>query len=95
MTAVSSGPASTPAPQLAEGRWIWRRLYVFATTFGLWSLLQVSVAQAPAAAMPGLARDLMHLMALMLVLYLVAPSAQHLVEILATLKLRLATGGRA
>lgn len=82
-------------PGLAEGRWLWRRLYVFVTTGGLWWLLLDAVGKAPATALPELARDLMHLLALVLVLYLVAPSAQHLVEILASLKLRLATGGRA
>lgn len=83
-----------PVPGMAEGKWLWRRLYVFASTGALWGLLAALVARAPAAAAPGMARDLMHLLALVLVLYLVAPSAQHLIEVLGTLKLRLTGGAR-
>lgn len=82
-------------PRLAEGRWLWRRLYVFATSAGLWSLVAIGLDRAPIEAIAGLTRDLMGLLALVLVLYLVAPSAQQLLELVATLKLRLASGGRA
>jgi hypothetical protein len=32
-------PAKPVAPLLAEGRWLWRRLYVFATSAAAWLLL--------------------------------------------------------
>jgi hypothetical protein len=73
---------------LAEGRWLWRRLFVFGVTFGLWRLLAEAVARAPAADLRPLAQHLIGLLALVLVLYLVAPTAQQLVELAATMRLR-------
>jgi hypothetical protein len=81
-------------PALAEGRWLWRRLYVFGGSFALWALLSRAVERTEAAALPSVARGLMSLLALMLVLYLVAPTAQQLVAMLAELKLRLSAGER-
>ncbi len=77
--------APTPA-SLAEGRWLWRRLYVFATSGGAWLLLDRLIALTPPEAAPRLAQGLMGLLALTLVLYLVAPTAQQLIVGLATLK---------
>jgi uncharacterized BrkB/YihY/UPF0761 family membrane protein len=51
-------------PLMAEGRWFWRRLFVFGVSLGL--------------------------LALVLVLYLVAPTAQQILEMLAHVKLRMA-----
>lgn len=82
----------SPMP-LAEGRWLWRRLYVFAVSLALWRLLASVIARAPVEALPGLANGLMTLLALTLVLYLVAPTAQQLVALFANLRLRLAGGG--
>ena len=82
------------APPLAEGRWLWRRLYVFVASLGLWGLLAVIVRATPPPALPRVADGVMSLLALLLVLYLVAPTAQQLVELLANLKLRLGTGDR-
>lgn len=82
-------------PPLAEGRWLWRRLFVFAASFGLWALLALVVRRTGAADLPRVADGLMGLLALLLVLYLVAPTAQQLVELLANLRLRLVTGERA
>lgn len=79
---------------LAEGRWLWRRLYVFAASAGLWFLLARAVGRTPAADLPRVADGLMGLIALMLVLYLVAPTAQQMIAMLANLRLRLAAGGR-
>lgn len=85
MTASStSGP-----PLLAEGRWLWRRLYVFATSGAAWLLLDRLIATAPPAAAPRLAQGLMALLALILVVYLVAPTAQQLISTLAVLRPRL------
>lgn len=81
-------------PPLAEGRWLWRRLYVFAASTALWALLAVCVRRTMPTQLPQIAEGLMGLLALLLVLYLVAPTAQQLVELLANLKLRLGTGGR-
>jgi uncharacterized membrane protein YfcA len=78
---------------LAEGRWFWRRLYVFASSAAAWSLLSWAVSRTSPDQMAAVARGLMALLALVLVLYLVAPSAQQIVSILADLRLRLA-GGR-
>ena len=77
---------------LAEGRWLWRRLYVFVGSLGLWALLARTVETAPPEALLPLARGLMGLLALVLSLYLVAPTAQQLVELTAHLRLRLDAG---
>ncbi|MNS83329.1 hypothetical protein D3C72_1171130 [compost metagenome] len=47
------------------------------------------------ADLPRVADGLMGLIALMLVLYLVAPTAQQMIAMLANLRLRLAAGGKA
>lgn len=78
---------------LAEGRWFWRRLFVFGTSGGLWLLLAWVVGRCPPAYLPRVAEGLMGLLALMLVLYLVAPTAQQIVSVVADLRLRL-LGGR-
>jgi hypothetical protein len=83
----------TPIPPLAEARWLWRRLYVFLASFALWGLLATAVERTEPAQMPRVAAGLMGLLALTLVLYLVAPTAQQLVALLANLRLRLAEGG--
>lgn len=77
---------------LAEGRWLWRRLYVFAASLGFWLLLYRIIGRAAPQQLPQIAAGLMGLIALMLVLYLVAPTAQQLVELMAHLRLRLSTG---
>ena len=79
---------------LPESGWVWRRAIVWAVTFGLWGLLALAISRAPTAAMEAIAAGLMKLLALVLVLYLVAPSAQQLVELLAALRLRLRVIGR-
>lgn len=63
-------------PALAEGRWFWRRLYVFASTLVFWSLLTWSVSRTAAEHMAQVARGLMWLLGLVIVVYLIAPSAQ-------------------
>lgn len=75
-----------PVPPLAEGRWLWRRLYVFASTAATWLLLDRLIAAVPPYAAPRLAEALMGLLALILVLYLVAPTAQQLIASLALLR---------
>ena len=89
-----SEPRPQTVPALAEGRWLWRRLYVFIVSFGLWTLLAFSVRRSDPGQLPQIAEGLMGLLALVLVLYLVAPTAQQILELLANLKLRLGTGGR-
>lgn len=80
---------------LAEGRWLWRRLYVFAASGGLWVLLAWAVRRVEPVAMARVAEGLMSLLGLLLVLYLVAPTAQQLIELIAQLRLRLSKeGGR-
>lgn len=77
MTGASS-PENRVSP-LAEGRWLWRRLYVFATTGAAWLLLWRLIPVIPAEAAPRLTEALMGLLALTMVLYLVAPTAHQLV----------------
>ena len=86
-------PNTQPPPPLAEARWLWRRLYVFAATLALWRLLASVIDRTTPEVMPRIADGLMSLLALTLVLYLVAPTAQQLVALLANLRLRLADGG--
>jgi len=74
---------------LAEGRWLWRRLYVFTTSGGLWLVLDRLAARVPPEAALRLAEGLMTLLALTLVLYLVAPTAQQLLTTVANLRARL------
>lgn len=81
-----------PIPPLAEARWLWRRLYVFVVSLALWRLLASAVERTEPAQLPRVAAGLMGLLALTLVLYLVAPTAQQLVALLANLRLRLAHG---
>ena len=78
---------------LAEGRWLWRRLHVFLVSAGLWLLLLRSLGRMPPDRLVHAADGLMGLLALTLVLYLMAPTAQQLAAMIAELKLRLA-GGR-
>lgn len=90
---MSGEPLPSPRP-LPEGQWLWRRLFVWAAALGLWGLLAASVGRAPAADQARLAEDLIALLGLVMVLYLVAPSAQQLVELAAALRLRLREGRR-
>lgn len=80
-------------PPLAEGRWLYRRLYAFLVSAGLWALLMRAVGRTPPEKLPQMADGLMGLLALILVLYLVAPTAQQLVALIANARLRLG-GGR-
>jgi hypothetical protein len=76
-------------PNMAERRWLWRRLYVFAVSLGVWALVWRAVGDAPAADQLAIVRGLVALQALVLTLYLVAPTAQQIVELLARLRLRM------
>jgi len=78
---------------LAEGRWLFRRLYAFAVSAGLWVLLMRTVGRMPPEMLPRMTDGLMGLLALILVLYLVAPTAQQLVALIANARLKI-TGGR-
>ena len=88
MTEPIETPAPNPAP-LAEGRWLWRRIYVFSISLGLWKLMADVVRGATPETLPRISDGLMALLALLLILYLVAPTAQQLLELMAELKLRL------
>lgn len=84
---------SDPLPP-AESRWLFRRLYVFASTGGLWLLLRDLIARAEAADLSRLIDGVLALQALVLVLYLVAPTAEQVIAVLAQLRLKPAGGGR-
>lgn len=86
---MTSSPDS-PSP-LAEGRWLWRRLFVFLTAAGLHHLLARALDRAGPEAAGRAVDGLMGLLALTLLLYLVAPTAQQLIALVAQLKL----GGRS
>ncbi|WP_374321713.1 hypothetical protein [Brevundimonas sp.] len=78
---------------LAEGRWLFRRLYAFAVSAGLWVVLMQVVGRMPPQMLPRTADGLMGLLALILVLYLVAPTAQQLIALSANARLGM-PGGR-
>ena len=82
-------PAGSQSPPLAEGRWLWRRIYVFSVSLGLWGLLAGIVRTATPETLPHLSDGLMGLLALLLILYLVAPTAEQLLELLADMQPRL------
>ena len=82
---MNSSSSNAPS-SLAEGRWLWRRFYVFATSGAAWLVLDRLIAVVPPEAAPRLAHALMALLALVLVLYLVAPTAQQLIASLALLR---------
>ncbi len=82
-------PGVDPQDPLPEGRWLWRRLIVFASVAAAYGLLFLAVRRALPEDMAGIARDLMILLGVILLFYLVAPSANQIAELLATLKLRL------
>lgn len=84
--APAPAPAENGVPPLAEGRWLWRRLYVFASSAVAWFLLDRLIALVPAEAAPRLVQGLMSLLALTMVLYLVAPTAQQLITSLRLLR---------
>lgn len=86
---IENTPQTPSPPPLAEAKWLWRRLYVFAASFALWRSLSAVVERTAPTALPEVAAGLMSLLALTLVLYLVAPTAQQLVALLADLRLRL------
>lgn len=65
----------------AEGQWLWRRLFVYLATLLLWALLREAILRAPIEHLPRLAEGLMGLIALMSLLYLVAPSAQQVLNL--------------
>ncbi|MCS6627161.1 hypothetical protein N0B44_30065 [Roseibacterium beibuensis] len=77
---------SAPPSPLAEGRWLWRRLYVFASTGAAWLLLDRLIALTPPEAALPLAKGLMALLALTMILYLVAPTAHQLIASLRSLR---------
>lgn len=89
----SETTAGSSVHALPEGRWFWRRLYVFSSTFALWALLRHAVTRTPADRLPQVTEGLIQLLALVLVLYLIAPSAQQLIEMLAAVRLRLPRRG--
>lgn len=82
-------PIPPTGPPLAEGRWLWRRVYVFGVSAGLWALLAGVVGAATPETLPRIADGLLGLLALVLVIYLVAPTTQQLIELFANLRLRL------
>lgn len=82
-----------PTPETAdraEGQWLWRRLFVYLATLLLWALLREVVLRVPLEQMPRVAEGLMGMIALMSVLYLVAPSAQQVLNLA-----QMRWGGRA
>lgn len=88
MTQATENQPTGVIPPLAEGRWLWRRIYVFAVSAGLWALLAAVIGAATPETLPRIADGLLGLLALVLVLYLVAPTTQQVIELLANLRLR-------
>ena len=65
----------------AEGQWLWRRLFVYLATLLVWVLLREAVLGTAPEQLPRVAEGLMGLLALMCLLYLVAPSAQQVMNL--------------
>lgn len=86
---MTTKTAPDAAGILAEGRWLWRRLYAFLTSAAAWVTLERLAADAPPEAAQELARHLILLLTLTVVLYLVGPTAQQLIAGASILK-----GGR-
>lgn len=84
---------NTQDASLAEGRWLWRRLFVFLTSLALWALVHRAIDRAPAEALAGIVEHLLMLIALITLLYLVAPTAQQLVAL--SLRFRVNVGERS
>lgn len=82
-------PGMDPQDPLPESKWFWRRLIVFLSVAAAYALLFLVVRSALAEDMAQIARELMILLGVILLFYLVAPSANQIAELLATLKLRL------
>lgn len=82
-------PGVDPQDPLPESKWFWRRLIVFLSVATAYGLLFLVVRSALAEDMAQIARELMILLGVILLFYLVAPSANQIAELLATLKLRL------
>lgn len=82
-------------PNMAEGRWLWRRLYVFAFSLGVWVLMDRAIARIEPADLPRAVQALATIQAMAAVLYLVAPSAQQIAGVIAQLRPRLGQGGAA
>jgi hypothetical protein len=87
MTEPNESAPAQPAP-LAEKRWLWRRIYVFSVSLGLGTLLAGIVRTATPETLPHISDGLMGLLALLLILYLVAPTAEQLIELAADLTRR-------
>jgi multisubunit Na+/H+ antiporter MnhG subunit len=79
-------PLSETVPPLAEGRWLWRRLFVFLTAAGLLRLLERVLDRMDAATAARAADGVLMLLGLTVVLYLVAPTAQQLIAFVAQLR---------
>lgn len=82
------------APAQAEGRWLWRRSFVYAASLGLGLILMRLTERADPGDLPMLVRAVTGLMALMAVLYLVGPTAQQLITLMAQLPLAKAMTGQ-
>ncbi|CAL1692382.1 hypothetical protein MMB232_02548 [Brevundimonas subvibrioides] len=83
-------PTSSP---LAEGRWLWRRLYAFLASCALLWLLANAIDRIEPEDLPPIASGLMGLLALTVILYLVAPTAQQLMVLVADLRSHRIRGG--
>lgn len=80
-----------PHSPLAEGRWLWRRLFVFLSAIGLHLLLARALDRAGPEQAARAADGLQVLLGLTIVIYLVAPTAQQLAALFAHVRL----GGRS
>ncbi len=83
MTPTCNDPVAAPP----EGRWLWRRLFVFLSAAGLHHLLARAIDRAGPDVAARAADGLLILIGLTTVVYLVAPSAQQLGALMADLRL--------
>ena len=78
---MNQADPDTPAQALPEGRWLWRRLYVYGLSAAIWVTLCAVLMRVPVADSVVVAFALMRLLTLVLLVYLVAPSAQQIVGV--------------
>ena len=81
-----------PQDPLPEGQWLFRRIFTWSVTLALLALLAAVVWRTPGELLPPIGIWLIGLIALVFVLYLLAPSAPEMARLLAELKFKLPFG---
>jgi len=94
--ASASPPVADAQDPLPESNWFWRRIFIFALSAGLLALVWFKVNDVAAVALTGsetaiaglvkLLRLCLYLIGMLILFYLLAPSAEQLVKLIQTAK---------